>query len=41
MRIKEEDKWKTAFTTLEGSFESTVMFFGLTNSPATFQANDE
>ena len=25
------------FTTLEGSFEPTVMFFGLTNSPATFQ----
>jgi len=22
----------------EGSFEPTVMFFGLTNSPATFQA---
>ena len=27
-----------AFTTSEGSFEPTVMFFGLTNSPATFQA---
>ena len=26
------------FTMLEGSFEPTVMFFGLTNSPATFQA---
>ena len=26
------------FTTLEGSFEPTVMFFGLTNSPAMFQA---
>jgi len=25
------------FTTSEGSFESTVMFFGLTNSPVTFQ----
>ena len=25
------------FTTLEGSFEPTVMLFGLTNSPATFQ----
>ncbi len=25
------------FTTPEGSFEPTVMFFGLTNSPATFQ----
>ena len=27
-----------AFTTPEGSFEPTVIFFGLTNSPATFQA---
>jgi len=26
------------FTTSEGFFEPTVMFFGLTNSPATFQA---
>ena len=26
------------FTTPEGSFEPTVMFFGLTNSPAMFQA---
>ena len=26
------------FTMPEGSFEPTVMFFGLTNSPATFQA---
>ena len=26
-----------AFTTPEGSFEPTVMFFGLTNLPATFQ----
>ena len=38
VRIKEGDKWKAAFTMLEGSFELTVMFFGLTNSPATFQA---
>ena len=36
--IKERDEWKAAFTTLEGSFEPMVMFFGLTNSPATFQA---
>jgi len=36
--IKEGDEWKVAFTTSEGSFEPTVMFFGLTNSPATFQA---
>ena len=27
-----------AFTTLERSFEPMVMFFGLTNSPAIFQA---
>ena len=38
MRIKEGDKWKAAFTIPEGSFEPMVMFFGLTNSPATFQA---
>jgi len=38
VRIKEGDEWKVAFTTLEGSFEPTVIFFGLTNSPATFQA---
>ena len=38
MRIKEGDEWKAAFMTPEGSFEPTVMFFGLTNSPATFQA---
>ena len=38
MRIKEGDKWKAVFMMLEGSFEPTVMFFELTNSPATFQA---
>ena len=38
VRIKEGDEWKAAFSTPEGSFEPTVMFFGLTNSPATFQA---
>ena len=37
VRIKEGDKWKAAFLTPEGLFEPTVMFFGLTNSPATFQ----
>ena len=35
--IKEGDKWKAAFLTPEGLFKPTVMFFGLTNSPATFQ----
>jgi len=38
VRIKEGDEWKAAFSTSEGSFEPTVMFFRLTNSPATFQA---
>jgi len=38
VRIKEGDEWKAVFTTPEGSFEPTVMFFGLTNLPATFQA---
>ena len=38
IRIKEGDKWKAAFRTNHGLFEPLVMFFGLTNSPATFQA---
>jgi len=38
VRIKERDEWKGAFTMYIGSFEPTVMFFGMTNSPATFQA---
>ena len=38
VRIKKGDEWKAAFTTPEGLFEPTVMFFGLMNSPATFQA---
>ena len=38
MRIKKGDEWKAAFMTLEGSFEPMVMFFGLTNLLATFQA---
>ena len=38
MRIKEGDEWKAAFTMPEGSFEPMVIFFGLTNSPAIFQA---
>ena len=37
IRIKEGDEWKAAFITNRGLFEPTVMFFGLTNSPATFQ----
>ena len=37
VRIKEGDEWKAAFSTPKGSFEPMVMFFGLTNSPVTFQ----
>jgi len=37
IRIKEGDEWKVAFTTLEGSFKLTMMFFRLTNLLATFQ----
>ncbi len=35
--IKEGDKWKVAFSCHEGSFEPLMMFFGITNSSATFQ----
>jgi len=38
VRIKERDEWKVTFTIPEGSFEPMVIFFRLTNSPATFQA---
>jgi len=37
VHIKEGDEWKAAFKTSDGLFEPTVMFFSLTNSPATFQ----
>ena len=35
--MKEGDEWKAAFRTNRGLFEPLVMFFGLTNSPTTFQ----
>ena len=38
VRIKEGDEWKAVFLMPEGSFEPMVIFFGLTDSPATFQA---
>ena len=38
VRIKENDEWKAAFTCFRGSFEPLVMYFGLCNSPAIFQA---
>ena len=37
MCMKEDDEWKAAFCTNRGLFEPLVMFFGLTNSPSTFQ----
>jgi len=36
VRIKPRDEWKAAFYTNRGLFEPLVMFFGMTNSPATF-----
>ncbi|ESK82665.1 reverse transcriptase-rnase h-integrase [Moniliophthora roreri MCA 2997] len=38
VRIKDRDQWKAAFKTNRGLFKPMVMFFGLMNSPATFQA---
>ena len=38
IRIKDGDQWKAAFKTNKGLFEPTVMFFGMCNSPATFQS---
>jgi len=35
--IKLGDEWKAAFHTNRDLFEPLVMFFGMTNSPATFQ----
>jgi hypothetical protein len=37
VRIREGDKWKATFHTNRGLFKPLVMYFGLTNSPATYQ----
>ena len=37
MRIKKGDEWKAVFTTHVELYEPVVMFFRMTNSPATFQ----
>jgi len=36
--IKEGNKWKMVFITRRGLFEATVMYFGFSNAPATFQS---
>jgi hypothetical protein len=38
VRIRKGDEWKAAFKMNKGLFEPTVMFFGMCNSLATFQA---
>ena len=38
IRIKDGNQWKVAFKTHLGLYKPTVMFFGLCNSPLTFQA---
>ncbi|SJL16278.1 uncharacterized protein ARMOST_19798 [Armillaria ostoyae] len=37
VRIRKDNEWKAVFRTNCSLFEPTVMFFRLTNSPATFQ----
>ena len=36
LKIREDEKWKTAFKTYYGHFEYQVIPFGLTNKPVTF-----
>ena len=37
VQIKEGDEWRAAFVCHRGSYEPTVMFFSLCNSPSMFQ----
>ena len=36
--IREGDEWKGTIITNRGLYKPKVMYFGMTNSPATFQA---
>ena len=38
VQIKEGDEWKAVFKTNRGLYKPTVIFFGMYNSPPTFQA---
>jgi len=37
VQVKKGDEWKAVFTMYLEVYKPTIMFFGLTNSPATFQ----
>ena len=37
VQVKKGDEWKAVFVTHKGAFEPLVMYFGLCNSPMTFQ----
>ena len=37
IRIKDGDQWKAAFKTCFSTFQPEVMYFGMSNSPPTFQ----
>ncbi|CDJ27602.1 Polyprotein, related [Eimeria mitis] len=39
IRMAREDRWKTAFRSVQGLVEYKLMPFGLKGAPATFQAN--